>query len=100
MVVASGSIQHLACSSQAAAKPDGEGTRLKMLCNLCELRKHLLSRYKNLLKGGSEVGSWSLGNVWGVLVELGRDTQGWQGPQDPDVASGMSRRIATSNQHP
>lgn len=61
---------------------------------------HLLSRYKNLLKGGGKVGSWSLGNVWGVLVELGRDTQGWQGPQNPDVASGMSRRIATSNQHP
>lgn len=46
------------------------------------------------------MGSWFLGTVWGVLVKLGRDIQAWQGPQDTDVASGMSRRMATSNQHP
>lgn len=75
----------------AAAKlPGREGTRLKMFWNLHKLKKcSFCVETKVYWKGGERQ---SCSRVAAVPGGLGRDTQGWEGPQDLGIASGKRIR--------
>lgn len=78
--LASRCVQHLACRSQAAAKPDGDGTRLRMFFNLCGIRKQCFGAETRVSwKQWWAVGYWSLGWVgissregWPGIIRVGK----------------------------